>query len=830
VRPFWETHESAPIVGSVGAPPTDVLESICRVGASALGASLCAILRSDAGNLTFRAWIENAALRERNAALLDWAQTLCRHVAGSGQAVVVDDSHSGPIADGPAHSGPVPRAFATLPLRDRAGTVVGALCLAAKDPRRWSDARPIVDDLTTLALAEYAGDSTVRIRHESGFRALLESISDVITIVDESRTIRYINPQAERVCGIPAEEMIGRPIWDFVHPDDAQMLDERVASRFRGESDPARFTEIRVRHRDGSWRVLQLRARPFNGFSVPAIVVTGRDITELRQAEEERLDLLARERAARAEAEAAGKQIHGILESITDYFFALDREWRFTYVNRRAEELLGAPREELIGRNIWETFPQAVGSDFYREYRRAMAEQTPVVFQSPSSVSPDRWLETHAYPSPDGLAVYASDITDRRRLEEQLRQAQKMEAVGRLAGGVAHDFNNVLTGIKGYAEFLIRELAEGDPRRHDAEEIRRAADRAADLTRQLLVFSRKQVLQPRRLDLTVVLAEMERMLRRLIGEDIELVTRNDIDLWPVHADPGQLEQVILNLAVNARDAMPRGGRLILETRNVVLDADAAAGLEGAVVTLSGSSSGSPRPGKYVCLLVSDTGCGIPPEIRDRIFEPFFTTKDAGKGTGLGLSTVYGIVVQSGGFIRLDSREGEGTTFKIYLPRAKDSAELAPRTEAHDDAGRRDKIRRPSETTILLVEDEPMVRRLALRVLETAGFQVLEAGSGEHALRLSRECGGRIDLLITDVVMPQMSGRELSRQLAAARPDLRVLYMSGHSEDTIHSHGLIEPDRTFIEKPFTPAGLLRKVEEALAGPAVRQTPASNPTQG
>ncbi|HEX8845297.1 MAG TPA: PAS domain S-box protein [Pyrinomonadaceae bacterium] len=380
-------------------------------------------------------------------------------------------------------------------------------------------------------------------------------------------------------------------------------------------------------------------------------------------------------------------------------------------------------------------------------------------------------------------------------LEEQLRQSQKIEAIGQLAGGVAHDFNNLLTAITGYSDLVMRRLPpEGVLRRHVAE-IRKAGDRAASLTRQLLAFSRKQVLRPKVLDLNAVVTDMDKMLRRLIGEDIDLLTVTDRALGNVKADPGQIEQVILNLAVNARDAMPKGGKLTIETANIYLGGKYA----GEHVAV--------RPGRYVMLAISDNGCGMDEAIQERIFEPFFTTKELGKGTGLGLSTVYGIVKQSGGNIWVYSEVGKGTTFKVYLPRFDEASEAAWERDAE--------LEWPQGSeTVLLVEDEEMVREMTRQILEMHGYRVLEANNGKEAIRLCHEHEGRIDLVMTDVVMPQMGGRELIERLAPLLPEAKVLYMSGYTDDAIVHHGVLDESMYFLQKPFSPDVLINKVREAL----------------
>jgi len=395
------------------------------------------------------------------------------------------------------------------------------------------------------------------------------------------------------------------------------------------------------------------------------------------------------------------------------------------------------------------------------------------------------------------MGIYA-DVTQSKQLEEQFQQAQKMEAVGRLAGGIAHDFNNILTVITGYGE-MVAERITGDPlMSEEMQEILKAADHATVLTSQLLIFSRRHVAIQESLDLNTVVAKLERMLRRIIGEDVELVTVPGPELARVRADAAQIEQVIMNLAVNSRDAMPGGGRLVIETANVELDAAYGRGHIGV------------KEGEYVMLAVSDTGKGIPPEVRSRLFEPFFTTKERGKGTGLGLSTVYGIVKQSGGEIRVYSELDKGTTFKIYLPRVTD-ADSQPAQAAEPSPVER------GEETLLLAEDEPGVRALARDVLRQHGYQVLEALDVPDALRICREHPERIHLLLTDVVMPVMSGRELAERVAQIRPEIKVLYMSGYTDNIVVSHGVTSIDKEFLQKPFTPRSLARKVRETLDRP-------------
>jgi two-component system cell cycle sensor histidine kinase/response regulator CckA len=394
------------------------------------------------------------------------------------------------------------------------------------------------------------------------------------------------------------------------------------------------------------------------------------------------------------------------------------------------------------------------------------------------------------------LEIIAEDVTERRALEDQFRQAQKMEAVGRLAGGVAHDFNNLLMVISGYTEVLVENLCPEDPLQAKAQAIQQAADRATTLTRQLLAFSRKQLLELKVVDVNAIVADMERLLRPLIGETIELTTRLAPDLGHTRADAGQLEQVLMNLVVNAKDAMPQGGKILIQTSPESLDPSSR---EHSLI----------QPGPYVVLSVSDTGVGMDPETQSRIFEPFFTTKEQGKGTGLGLSTVYGIVKQSGGYIFANSEPGDGTTFRIYLPKVEDPVELtSPTRSAQSALG--------GSETVLLVEDEESVRELVRETLVSKGYKVIEAGDGDAGLRIAQSHDGLIDLLITDVVMPGMGGCELAQRVAASRPQMKVLFLSGYTEDAIVHHGVLEPGTAFLQKPFTLQVLARKVREVLRG--------------
>ena len=520
-----------------------------------------------------------------------------------------------------------------------------------------------------------------------------------------------------------------------------------------------------------------------------------------------RLVLLFDVTAARRSEEAL-RESHALLSAITegtvDGVFVKTLDGRYLMVNRAGAAMFGRSVEEMVGRadaDVLEVSSAAEVAELDREVCQSGETRT-YETAATTTAGDTRTILSTRIPWRDtegrviGIIGVSRDLTERKQLEERLRQAQKMDAVGRLAGGVAHDFNNLLTGIKCNVALLLDAMDGDDPRRDDVAEVEHAADRAAALTQQLLAFSRKQVLQPKVLDLNALVADTGRLLKRLVHENVQQLTVLDPAAGRVLADPGQMEQVLVNLAVNARDAMPEGGVLRVRTRQVYLDETFGARHATSAFV----------PGQYVMLAVSDTGIGMDRATLDRIFEPFFTTKEQGKGTGLGLATVYGIVRQSGGHVRVFSEPGVGTTFEVYLPcvdaaPAHGAAE-APATPAAGTA------------TVLLVEDEPSIRGVAARVLERRGYTVIAAAHGEDAITAARAHPGNIDLLLTDVVMPGMSGSALARTLAHERPGLRVLYMSGYTDDDIVHHGVLDSGTMFLEKPFTPRILAQHVRDAL----------------
>ncbi|HEY6091803.1 MAG TPA: response regulator [Gemmatimonadales bacterium] len=514
----------------------------------------------------------------------------------------------------------------------------------------------------------------------------------------------------------------------------------------------------------------------------------------------------ARERAALRRHE---RLLHQIIDANPNLIFVKDWNGRFILVNQAIAEIYGTTPAGLLGKTDADFNPNPDEiAHFLRDDREVMSSGRPKFISEEPVTNPStqetRWFQTIKIPlqladetTPTMLGV-ATEITERKRLEEQLLQSQKMEAVGQLAGGVAHDFNNILTAIVGYTDLLTAEFSGNTRQMEDLEEIRKAARRAAALTRQLLAFSRKQVLEPRLIDLNDVVLNLDKMLRSLISENIELKTSLAPDLAATRADPNQVEQVIMNLAINARDAMPDGGTLTIETKNATLDQTYAA-QHVAVI-----------PGDYVMLAVTDTGCGMDEATKARMFEPFFTTKPVGRGTGLGLSTVYGIVKQSGGNIWIYSEPDKGTTFKIYLPAVEalpeDLEKTSPPRAAHGGGG-----------TVLVVEDDDQLRRLTHRALASRGYEVLEADRGSTAIDLARRHKGPLDLLLTDIVMPDMNGRKLADTIRATRPGLRVLYMSGYPDGAIASQGILESGVAYLAKPFTTDGIIAKVREVLDAP-------------
>jgi len=639
-------------------------------------------------------------------------------------------------------------------------------------------------------------DLTDRRRTE---QALLEKEAAIagslngLAIADLSGTLIYVNDAFLRMWGYEQEgEVVGRSAVEFWEdPAAAASLLGTIGSSDRWSG------ELKARRRDGSLFSALLSASLIRDADGRPARLVGSfvDITERQRAE--------------AAVRASEERFRALIEEGSDLVMTFDENARFTWVGPAAAAALGISAAELTGRLLMD--------QVHPDDRPRVASLFAGVAGKPGATARTTARVRHrngtwrtfdgiarnlmASPAVRAIVANARDITEQRQLEERLMQADKLESIGRLAGGIAHDFNNILTAILGYAEILQAEIRAGKPTNlDDIREIQEAGKRARDLTLQLLAFARRQVISPQSVDLNEVVHKVERMLRRLLGEDIQLGTFLATDLRRIHVDPSQIEQVILNLAVNARDAMPSGGMLTIETTNVTLTPDYA------------ESLGDVQPGPYVMLAVTDTGKGIPATELPHIFEPFFTTKGTGEGTGLGLATVYGIVRQGGGHVGVYSEEGAGSTFKLYFPRFVDDGTAESEEEESVAQGS------TGTETILLVEDDAAVRGLSARALREAGYEVLVAPTPADALDLSTSTAGTIHLLVTDVVMAGMSGKTLADAISALRPDMRILFVSGYTENTIVRHGVLEPGVHFLSKPFTPTKLREQVRSVLDGGA------------
>ncbi len=715
-----------------------------------------------------------------------------QHNPPSTCSIFILDPNGGAIQVGAPPPSRATRSDWTRPILSAEGTALGSLTVHYSQPHVLNDGEADVVKLAVrwirMCFKRHAERAQLR-TGQGHFRSLIENTSDIISILDENGTIRYLSPSTERVLGFTPAELIGRCCFDCFHPDDVARA-RQAFQQVLEQTGSCLPIEQRFRHKDGSWRVLETIAN--NRVSDPAIagiIVTGHDVTDRKIAEE---DLVASQDRYRE-----------LFENANDMVYTHDLAGSLTSLNKAGEVLTGYNREEALGRSLLamiapehralarEMLARKLGGEAKTTYevdivtkdggRVPLELSTRLIFQMGKPVA---------------VQGIARDMTERRRFESRLLQSQKMEAIGRLAGGVAHDFNNMLTVITGYSQWMLDELAPSSALRESASEILLAANRAAALTNQLLAFSRNQVIQPVIVDLNSLVAELDPMLRRMIGEDIELITATSPGLGLVRADPGQVEQVIFNLAVNARDAMAGGGKLILETANVeVAEENLLEALDG-------------HPGPYVMLAVSDSGCGIDEHIKAKIFEPFFTTKDKSKGTGLGLSTVYGIVKHGGGHIRVESEAGAGASFRIYFPRVADGIlpSVAPKP----------RIRRRGTETVLLVEDEAAVRRIVSEMLLRLGYTILEAPDANSAQKFLMEYEKPIQLLLTDVVMPEVGGRDLARISKTMREDLKVLFMSGYADDTVAQQGVLEPGAAYLQKPFTPDVLASKIREVLDG--------------
>jgi PAS domain S-box-containing protein len=677
----------------------------------------------------------------------------------------------------------------------RSGHAEGAgPCLRADGSTFWAltELAPILDDGRVRGYACVVRDNTASHREEQLLQLAVDASPHGMVMVDERGRITLCNPRMAAKFGYRQDELIGTPI-DALLPERYRSGHARHRAAFSADPHarpmgPGR--DLFGLHREGHEFPVEIGLTPVTIEGRAHVLASVIDISERKRGEH-----------ALAEREA---RLRALMDHANDCITVLTTDGTIVDVNERMAETLGLTRDELIGKRISDVTalpPDQVMREFSADLPLGIAgkgffRRTALKGPGGKHVLMDFSLSEVKLGGEDLFLSIGRDMTAYEHLQNQLRQAQKMEAIGRLAGGVAHDFNNLLTVINGNVDILV------DTGRMSAEaldllgDVRKAGDRASGLTRQLLAFSRKQMLKPSIIDVPELVHSIDRMLRRIMREDIRLETAIGRDVSTVFADPGQLEQVIINLAVNARDAMPDAGTLTIEVANTHLDATYVSEHEPV------------KPGPYVLIAVSDTGVGMAPEVRSRVFEPFFTTKEAGKGTGLGLATVYGIVKQSGGFIWVYSEPGHGSTFKVYLPAR--STQALPDTTAVE-AGPVGGSER-----IILVEDDELVRGVARRALAAHGYEILEAETPEQALGFASDADLDIDLLVTDVIMPGINGPALAQRIGTLRPGIRVIYMSGYTDEAIIRHGVLEKGIAFLQKPYTPRALARLVREVLDG--------------
>jgi PAS domain S-box-containing protein len=647
-----------------------------------------------------------------------------------------------------------------------------------------------LDDARRALASRREAEEALRDR-EAAYRTLFDQSPFAVALTTTEGRYVDVNENFCLMTGFPRAQLLGKTALELGRLDEEGF--QRFGKAMADGGGSFEQQEATLTIADGSIAHALISAKTIELQGQRLVLATVNYITQRVQAE-----------AALRESEARYRRI---VDTTNEGIWSMDEQGITNFVNRRMAEMLGYKPEEIIGQSLFSfVFPEDIplyevrvaalrrgeASVIEKRYRHRNGTAVLVLASSTPIMDEARCFKG-AFVMMIDITAQKRDQAEREELRQQLEHSQKLESIGRLAGGVAHDFNNLLTVINGYSDMMIKDLAEADPRRQTMEEIRGAGERAAALTKQLLTFGRRQIARPRALDLNALIVGSERMLQRLIGEDILLDTDLDPALEPVEADPSQMNQVLLNLSVNARDAMPEGGRLLLGTANAIFDADNA-------------PQGCP-PGAYVKLTVADTGGGMSDETMRHLFEPFYTTKPSGVGTGLGLATVYGIVKQSGGSIRVNSKPGEGCCFEIHLPRAAGppEPELPPEIELPE--GRRN-------LTVLVVEDQDSVRRLAFHALASCGYHVLEAASGDEALRVAEGAHGRCDLVVTDVVMPGMSGKALAEELRARWPHIQVLYVSGYPNEVILRHGLMNGAVNYLEKPFTPSELAARVRRLL----------------
>ncbi len=630
---------------------------------------------------------------------------------------------------------------------------------------------------------------------EERLRSVVETANDAIVSVDAHGNVIFWNHGAESIFNYSVDEIVGQPLT-LILPEQFRESHQKGISRVISTETSnylGKTLEIVGFRKDGSEFPLELSVATWKAGGETFFTGILRDISERKQAE----DKLRKSESSLSGAQRIAHLGNWDWDIVNNHLSWSDEIYRIFGLNSQEFaatyeaflKTVHADDRELVTKAIEEALNE--NKSYNINHRIVLPDGSERIVHEKADITFDDGGK------PIWMFGTLQDITEREDLQAQLRQAQKMEAVGTLAGGVAHDFNNILTTIIGNAQLALMKVGKDDYLREEIEEIRKAGERAAALTRQLLAFSRKQIVQPKILDINEIVTDMEKMLGRLIREDVKLLTIPEPELWRVEADPGQMEQVIMNLVVNASDAMSMGDKLTIETINVDLDEN----------YFREHGIKEEQPGTYVMLAVSDTGSGMDKETQEHIFEPFFTTKDIGKGTGLGLSTVYGIVKQNNGFIWVYSEPGKGTTFKIYLPKVKEGTEPEEkeRTPVSDLNG---------SETVFIVEDNDSLRNLTRKILERYEYSVLEAENGADALRVSEEYEGQIDLMLTDVVMPKISGKETAKLLQPLYPQMKVIYMSGYTDNAIVNCGVLKPGLNFIEKPFSPEDLACKVREVL----------------
>jgi PAS domain S-box-containing protein len=652
------------------------------------------------------------------------------------------------------------------------------------------------------AHAEKARAESALTASEKRFRSLVQNSSDLVTIVSPDGTVLYASDSAERIVGHQPSSLVGTSLLSYVEPGDVRSVQGLLQSA-NGKASASAPVEFSLRRADGSPVWLEaVGTNLLTDATIRGIVLNARDVSERKRA-----DLALRE---------SEERYRDLFDNASDLVCMTAPDGSLLYVNKAWQRGAGYGEDEISRMQLLDLI-HPDSRTYYREVTERVLkgerlDHVELIFvpKAGTPITVEGNLScTFKDGQPSVVRGIYRDITERKRVEEHLRRAERLQAAGKLAGGVAHEVNNMMTGVIGFSEFVLRSLEDGDPRRADVQEIIRAGTRAADVTRQLLAFTRQQFLRPQVLNVNHVVRDMEKMLRRSLGEDNVL----ELDLAPeagdLRADRGQLEQVLLNLVLNARDALEGSGRVTVHTGNAVWDGEYAQRHGGVDLPL----------GRYVMLAVSDTGCGMEKDVQERIFEPFFTTKPIGQGTGLGLSTVYGIIKQSGGYVWVYSEPDQGSVFKVYLPVALAGGAAEPIYEQSE-------VPCGGTETILVIEDEDIVRNLACRGLRDHGYKVIEARNGTQALHYVRLHPGGVDLVISDVVMPEMGGRELGQRLARTNPDLPVLYMSGYTGEDVVQRGLLEPGSPFQQKPFTPAALARKIRVMLdQGQRARATASS-----